>query len=105
LVNPGIHVSTAAAFAGIKPSQPPFAAKEIAQEPLINWKEKLLNDFEGPVFLQYPEIANIKDQLYTAGAIYASMSGTGSTVYGLFEKDRVPAIEWPSHYFTKILAG
>jgi 4-diphosphocytidyl-2-C-methyl-D-erythritol kinase len=103
LVNPGIHISTATAFAGVTPNAPGIASNEALKFPIKEWKDILVNDFEKPVFLQYPEIATIKSSLYDAGAIYASMTGTGSTVYGLFEKGLKANMKWPPHYFVKSL--
>jgi 4-diphosphocytidyl-2-C-methyl-D-erythritol kinase len=88
LVNPGIHIHTSNAFSKITPALPNRSVKEIVQEPVSTWKETLKNDFEDYVAGQYPEIKKIKDELYDKGAIYASMSGTGSTVYGIVEKEK-----------------
>jgi 4-diphosphocytidyl-2-C-methyl-D-erythritol kinase len=93
LINPGIHVSTAQAFAGIQPHQPVRSLADIIQLPASQWKELLVNDFEKNVASAYPEITNIKEELYAKGALYASMTGSGSTVYGLFEKNSHPTIE------------
>ncbi|MBV9962834.1 MAG: 4-(cytidine 5'-diphospho)-2-C-methyl-D-erythritol kinase [Parafilimonas sp.] len=103
IINPGIHVSTSWAF-----TQTKFAAhnqlKEIINEPIKNWKEKLINDFEIPVFKKYPEIKNIKEQLYNSGAIYASMSGSGSTVFGVFPQHALIDRQiFPTYYFIKEL--
>lgn len=86
MVNPNIHINTGWAFNNITPALPKKSIKEIIQQPINTWKNELLNDFEKPVFEQYPEIKNIKETLYEQGALYASMSGTGSTVFGIFEK-------------------
>lgn len=86
LVNPGIHVSTASAFAGIQPVEPTQSIKEIIQQPVNEWKDLLVNDFENTVFSQFPAIGGIKENMYREGALYASMTGSGSTVYGLFDK-------------------
>lgn len=101
LVNPGIHVSTAAAFAGITPAEPATSVNEIIQLPVSQWKDRLLNDFEKTVFAQHPEIAAIKDTLYAAGAVYAAMSGSGSTVFGLFPAGQVPDPGFPESWFIK----
>jgi len=101
IVHPGIYISTAWAFSTIKPSVPAKSIKEIFTQPIETWKEELKNDFEKPVFTQYPEIKKIKDQLYSAGAVYASMSGSGSAVYGIFEKDTTVSIPFPRNYFVK----
>lgn len=86
LVNPGIHVSTKEAFAGIVPSIPNKKIGEIISQPIETWKKELKNDFEEPVFSLYPAIQEIKETLYNCGALYASMSGSGSTVFGIFKK-------------------
>ena len=96
LVNPRIHVSTALAFAGITPSPAPVRLQEVITQPVDTWKEQLHNDFERNVFEKFPEIAAVKTQLYQAGATYAAMSGTGSTVFGLFES--APELKLPENY-------
>ncbi|HEV8271376.1 MAG TPA: 4-(cytidine 5'-diphospho)-2-C-methyl-D-erythritol kinase, partial [Chitinophagaceae bacterium] len=67
------------------------------------WKDELINDFEKPVFANYPEIKSIKDALYDEGAIYASMSGSGSAVYGIFRKEKINSLSFPETYFVKTL--
>jgi 4-diphosphocytidyl-2-C-methyl-D-erythritol kinase len=98
LVCPGIHVSTADAFRKIKLSPDTPSSASVIEKPIQAWKDNLINDFEEPVFNAFPEIANIKEKFYDAGALYASMTGTGSTVYGIFETS--PSIKdlFPSHY-------
>jgi len=103
IVHPDIHISTAWAFENIKPLFPAKSIKEIIQQSIESWKEKLINDFEEPVFRQYPQIKMIKDQLYNAGAVYASMSGSGSAVYGIFRKEKYIKLSFPSNYFIKEL--
>jgi 4-diphosphocytidyl-2-C-methyl-D-erythritol kinase len=99
LVNPGIHVSTKDAFAQLTPKVPQMNILEIIEQPIIKWKDSLSNDFEQTVFSLHPPIKEIKDQLYDEGALYASMSGTGSTVYGLFENDRSINLNLSESYF------
>jgi 4-diphosphocytidyl-2-C-methyl-D-erythritol kinase len=101
LVNPKIHVNTGWAFSQIHPSNQRTSLRETIFRPIVEWREYLKNDFEEPVFSHYPEIKSIKEQLYEHGAIYASMSGSGSTVYGLFEYNVEPQLQFPSHYFMK----
>ena len=85
LIKPDIAVSTREAFALIKPQHPEKSLKELIQQPVSTWKDSIKNDFEESVFAQYPEIEAIKNKLYDMGAIYASMSGSGSAVYGIFD--------------------
>ena len=74
----------------IKPGNAEFQIKELVLKPVNEWRERLRNDFEIPVFLQYPELQKIKGQLYDAGAIYASLTGSGSGLYGIFKKNEIP---------------
>ena len=104
VVNPGIHVNTAWAFTQLTPFPPATPIKEIIKRPVESWKSELKNDFEIPVFNQYPEIRSIKETLYNNGAIYAAMSGSGSSVFGLFEK-RDLAFSFPQRYFVKELVS
>lgn len=84
LVKPDIFVSTRDAFAEIKPARPAVSLKEMVKKPIDTWKKTMRNDFENNVFQKFPEIAAIKDELYDLGAVYASMSGSGSSVFGIF---------------------
>jgi len=99
IINPGIHVNTGWAFSHIIPSTPQKSIAQIIQQPIATWKDELVNDFELPVAKQYPAISSIKEQLYAAGATYASMSGSGSTVFGIFDKELNPALDLSSAYF------
>lgn len=90
LVNPNIHIGTKEAYAGIEPKQPEVDLKTILFD-RDRWKEELVNDFEDNIFQTHPEIKAIKEDLYNQGAYYAAMSGSGSTVFGLFDKE--PTIE------------
>ncbi len=85
LINPGIHIGTAEAYSGIIPSVPKTGIKELIQLDVADWPNKLSNDFELSVFDAYPQIKELKDKLYSNGALYASMTGSGSTVFGIFE--------------------
>lgn len=85
LVKPDIHVSTPVAYSMIDPQKPEVSLSELILKPISEWKNVVKNDFEKSVFAKYPEIENIKNTLYNMGAIYASMSGSGSSVYGIFE--------------------
>jgi 4-diphosphocytidyl-2-C-methyl-D-erythritol kinase len=84
VVKPDIHVSTAEAYAGIIPQPPSYDLMEMLQLPVERWRDNLKNDFEGSVFAKYPKIEQIKNKLYGSGALYASMSGSGAAVFGIF---------------------
>jgi len=85
-VFPGIHVSTAMAFSRFQPAIPKRSIREILELPFSEWRDLLKNDFEDSVFPQFPVLAEHKQDLYNRGAVYASMSGSGSTLFGLFKK-------------------
>ena len=85
LVKPDIFVSTKDAYAKVKVQHPKKQLPELLSQPIEKWKDTVVNDFEASVFSKYPEIAAIKDKLYDLGAVYASMSGSGSSVFGIFE--------------------
>lgn len=98
LVNPGIHVSTAEAFRGVRPAIPGRPVSSILLESIDTWKAALTNDFEQGIFQRHPEIGALKQALYTAGALYASMSGSGSSVYGIFPGKNIPVLDLPPQY-------
>lgn len=85
LVKPDIFVSTRDAYSAVTPKAPEKSLTELLSQPIDTWKDSVVNDFETSVFPKYPEIAAIKDKLYDLGAVYASMSGSGSSVYGIFD--------------------
>jgi 4-diphosphocytidyl-2-C-methyl-D-erythritol kinase len=87
LVNPAVHISTAEAYSGVIPRKPEISLKEALKLPINKWKGIIQNDFEEKLLLKYPVIAEVKNQLYESGAVYASMTGSGSTVYGIFENE------------------
>ena len=85
VVTPGIPVSTAEAYSGAVPSMPETRLRDLIETlPLEQWKGRIINDFENSVFKKHPALKAIKDSLYEAGAVYASMSGSGSALYGIF---------------------
>lgn len=89
LIYPGVHVSTAEAYSRIKPEAPERSVKEILEQlPVDQWRSELKNDFETSVFQLYPEVASLKEKLYDAGAVYAGMSGSGSSVFGIFDEEQ-----------------
>lgn len=85
LLFPEIHISTAEAYAAASPFMPDLHLRELIQVPVSQWKSQMLNDFEKSAFARYPLLKSIKLALYRAGAVYASMSGSGSSLYGIFE--------------------
>lgn len=84
-VKPEVYISTKEAFAGVTPKPGEFDLREIASLPIEKWRGKVKNDFEESIFPQFPITADIKEKLYKLGALYASMSGSGSTLYGIFD--------------------
>lgn len=105
IVNPGIHISTKWAFGHIKPYQPKVSLKSLISYKEISTddlKQIAANDFEEVVFAEYPEIKNIKEVMIASGAIISMMTGTGSTVFGIFENNKaakVAALKFPDQYF------
>ncbi|MBS1781562.1 MAG: 4-(cytidine 5'-diphospho)-2-C-methyl-D-erythritol kinase [Bacteroidetes bacterium] len=81
-----VHVSTAKAFQLITPKPASFDLRNLVHIPVMDWKQVVQNDFEEPVFVMHPELADIKQQLYDEGALFASMTGSGSAFFGLFPK-------------------
>jgi len=113
VVNPGIHVNTGWAFSQLNLDANTVNDNALTIESLsniilgdmVNWKDELKNDFEQPVFEKFPAIEVIKNTLYENGAVYASMSGSGSTVFGIFKENKIPHFNFPSNYlvFTKLI--
>ena len=101
IVHPGIHINTSQVFSEITPTGATTSIKEIVKQPIETWRHELKNDFEEPIFKNYPEVKKIKNDLYESGSIYSSMSGSGSAVYGIFEKDHTDFPKFPSSYFVK----
>ncbi len=91
IVFPGINIRTKEAYSNVQPTIPDNPIKSIVKEPIANWRNLLTNDFEEHIFKKYPMLKRIKDLLYENGAVYAAMSGSGSTMYGIFNK-QVPDI-------------
>ena len=87
VVRPDIPVSTKEAFSLVKPMRPTENCRDVVAQPVATWRERLTNDFEQSVFALHPEIGQIKEQLYALGADYAAMSGSGSALFGLFQKE------------------
>lgn len=93
IVKPDIYVSTAEAFSGISPRKPDFDLRFLPYLPIEEWRGKIVNDFESTVFSRYPELSVIKHNLYESGAIYASMSGSGSSIYGIYADSETASVE------------
>ena len=103
LINPGIHINTGWAFSNITPAPPERSIKEIIAQPVNTWKTGLTNDFESPVFAAHPAIQQTRDSLYEQGAIYAAMSGSGSTLFGIFAAGAKMTATYPANYFVKLI--
>ena len=100
LVKPPFGVGTKEAYAEIKPSLPKKSLLDLIKQSPDKWQNSIVNDFETSVFKIYPAIAEIKTKLLASGAVYASMSGSGSSVFGLFKKEpQIAAIDFPADYF------
>lgn len=100
IIKPDVFVSTREAFSNIRPRRPEHSVKEVIKRPVSEWRETLINDFEASVFPLHPVIGEIKEELYRQGAVYASMSGSGSSVFGLFAPDAtLPEIDWGTNAF------
>ncbi|MGB4775035.1 MAG: 4-(cytidine 5'-diphospho)-2-C-methyl-D-erythritol kinase [Daejeonella sp.] len=97
---PGVQVSTEQAYRDVKPSNSNPSLYDLVNLPVESWKDEITNDFESSVFEIHPQIAAIKSGLYQAGAIYASMSGSGSAVYAIFKQEVVlPELEKDNRVF------
>lgn len=91
LVKPALHISTREAFAGIHPHYPAIPLREALRRPIEEWRHTVVNDFEQSLFPLYPLLGELKAALYDAGAIYASMTGSGAALYGIFPSRREAA--------------
>jgi 4-diphosphocytidyl-2-C-methyl-D-erythritol kinase len=89
IFSPGFEVSTAEAYHGAVPNSDRESLASILEKDILEWKKYLVNDFEKSVFRKYPVLGDLKERLYESGAIYASMSGSGSSLYGVFEKEYI----------------
>ena len=96
IIKPNVAVSTKEAYANIIPHKPKICCRDIIKQSIETWRDLLVNDFEESVFKLHPEVENIKNKLYEQGAIYAAMSGSGSSLFAIFKAE-------PQHldsYFT-----
>lgn len=102
LVNPGIHINTGWAFSMLKKGN--RASKKLSEHitaPIADWRNSISNDFEEPVFAAHPSLKEIKENLYNNGALYAAMSGSGSTMFGLFADLAGINFNFPSNWLVK----
>ncbi|MFT3737917.1 MAG: 4-(cytidine 5'-diphospho)-2-C-methyl-D-erythritol kinase [Breznakibacter sp.] len=90
VVVPPVHISTPEAYRQIKPAYPSVRLKDALRGPIHTWRHTVANDFEGPVFQMYPIIQQAKEDMYAQGAVYAGMSGSGSSVFGIFAHKPLP---------------
>ena len=98
IIMPETHISSQKAYSLVQPEKPDVSLSEIISKPISQWKNLLKNDFEKPIFSLYPELGNLKKSLYENGAVYASMTGSGSAIYGLFENEPVLKDINPNNY-------
>ena len=85
IVKPPVFISTAEAYSAVVPQKSPYYLPELLKTPINDWRRTVFNDFEESVFKKFPEIGKIKERLYGEGAVYASLSGSGASVYGIFK--------------------
>jgi len=95
LLYPAVGISTAEAYAGVKPEKAPVDLRKAILKP--DWKETISNDFEKSIFSQHPLLASLKEEMYSLGASYAAMSGSGSTIFGIFDKKIDPPAGWADY--------
>lgn len=84
VVKPGVSVSTREAFAGVTPRPSEFDLRRLSSIPIVDWKDCVVNDFELSIFPRFPEFGRVKEQLYRSGSLYASLTGSGSCLYGIY---------------------
>lgn len=94
VVKPPFGVSTKEAYSNVRPMQPKVDLSELLQLPIEDWKQVIRNDFEASVFPLHPELQMVKDTLYRQGALYASMSGSGSALFGIFDQSQPDCQSW-----------
>ncbi len=97
IVYPQIHIDTKNAYSIIESHKRQSSLSDLIQAPIDNWKETITNDFEEPIFKANPSLAELKNLLYQQGALYASMTGSGSAIYGIFDK-KPELTDLPSSY-------
>jgi len=102
LVKPDVAVSTAQAYAGITPRAARHNCRDVVALPVAEWRDVLVNDFEEGIFQKLPILREVKEQMYANGAEYAAMSGSGSTIFGIFAKE--PDMTQFAAYYNKVIA-
>lgn len=102
VVYTGIHSSTAEAYSNVRTARHKIPVSEVLEMDPVHWRTMLVNDFETGIFKRYPQLAVVKERLYEHGAVYASMSGSGSAVFGLFNEK--PAASFPAEYRVHVQA-
>ena len=98
VVYPNRHIGTAEAYARVVPRPPAHPLRAALAQPMTTWRDTVGNDFEAALAPAHLVLADLKQQLYAAGAAYASLSGSGSAVYGLWPEGEPPARSWPADY-------
>jgi 4-diphosphocytidyl-2-C-methyl-D-erythritol kinase len=86
ILNPGVGINTREAYQNCRPRVPSIGLLQLVDRPVMEWKELIINDFEDYAFKKHPIIGDIKEELYTSGALFSLMSGSGSSVYGIFKE-------------------
>lgn len=102
IIKPEINVNTAQTYKNVSVNDNFDSLKDLINNPIDNWKENIINDFEKNIFKVYPEIEKIKHFLYQKGALYSSMSGSGSAVYGIFKEKINFGNFFPGYFFKQI---
>lgn len=101
LVKPDFGVSTPEAYRGIQPGPAAYNLRHLGELPIADWKTTVVNDFERTVFQQYPLLEQIKQRLYESGALFASMTGSGSALYGIFSREQKNIPDFPGCWVWK----
>ncbi|MDX2359800.1 MAG: 4-(cytidine 5'-diphospho)-2-C-methyl-D-erythritol kinase [Crocinitomicaceae bacterium] len=96
VVNPRIHIGTTEAYAGVAIGTPEYFLEDTLVEPMTTWKNRVVNDFEASAFTLHPSLGEIKEKLYAEGAVYASMTGSGSSMFGIYSEE--PKTSFPDMF-------